>query len=375
MNLSKAIRQVCVTAACVMLGTATVFAADMGQASGSNVNVREAAGTDAAVLGQISSGTDYQVTGKSGSWYQISYQGQNGFVSSEFFHLTETEGTVTASGVNIRAEATTNSNVLGSVNAGDTLTAVGRLDGWYQIEFNGQEAYISEDYLSGDYLSSLSVSGNTDPQITPAAAEVKYAVVTAQSGLKLRKEASTNSIVLTVLPYGTVVDVDRQGTEWVRVITEDGQKGYVSAEYVSVRSGEAPSRGSSTASSAKGEEIVAYAEQFIGTPYVWGGTNLNTGVDCSGFVYAVFRDFSISLNRSSASMASNGVAVSKSDLQAGDLVFFNAGGDSGISHVGIYMGDGNYIHSTDGAAYGVTVTSMSSSYSANTYVTARRVIR
>ena len=378
MNLSKAIRQVCVTAACVMLGTATVFAADMGQATSSNVNVREAAGTNAAVLGQISSGSEYQVTGKSGSWYQISYNGQNGFVSSDYFKLTETEGTVTGSGVNIRAEASTNSNVLGSVNAGDTLTAVGRVDGWYQVEYNGQQAYISKDYLSGDYLSSLTVIGNTDPQITPAAAEVKYAVVTAESGLKLRKEASTNSIVLTVLPYGTVVDVDRQGTEWVRVIIEDGQKGYVSADYVSIRSGEEPSRGSSSASSAssaKGEEIVAYAEQFIGTPYVWGGTNLNTGVDCSGFVYAVFRDFGISLNRSSASMASNGVAVSKSDLQAGDLVFFNTGGDSTISHVGIYMGDGNYIHSTDGAAYGVTVTSLSSSYSANTYVTARRVIR
>ncbi len=74
-------------------------------------------------------------------------------------------------------------------------------------------------------------------------------------------------------------------------------------------------------------------------------------------------------------MVSNGIEVSKSDLQAGDLVFFNAGGSSGISHVGIYMGDGNYIHSTDGAAYGVTTTSLSSSYSANTYVTARRVIR
>ena len=67
-----------------------------------------------------------------------------------------------------------------------------------------------------------------------------------------------------------MVDVDRQGTEWVRVITDDGQKGYVSADYVSIRSGEEePSRGSSSASSAKGEEIVAYAEQFIGTPYVW----------------------------------------------------------------------------------------------------------
>ena len=84
MNLSKAIRQVCVTAACVMLGTATVFAADMGQANGTNVNVREAAGTDAAVLGQISSGSEYQVTGKSGSWYQISYNHNNLFYNQAY---------------------------------------------------------------------------------------------------------------------------------------------------------------------------------------------------------------------------------------------------------------------------------------------------
>ena len=374
MITSKLIRQICLTTVCAMIGTTTVFAADMGQATGNNVNVRTAAGTDAEVLGKIQTGSNYTVTGKSGSWYQIDYNGQIGFVSGDYFQLTETEGTVTGTDVNIRSDATTSSNVIGSVNTGDTLTAVGRSDGWYQVQYQGREGYISEDYLFGDYLSSLTVVGTANPEITQASADVQYAMVTANSGLKLRKEASLNSIVLTVLPYGTVLDVDRVGPEWVRVITDDGQKGYVSAEYVSVRSGEKPSRSSSSAS-AKGAEIVAYAKQFIGTPYVWGGTDLNNGVDCSGFVYAVLRDFGISVNRSSSSMASNGIEVAKSELQAGDLVFFNSGGNSAISHVGIYMGDGNYIHSTDGAASGVTVTSLNSGYSANTYVTARRVIR
>lgn len=215
---------------------------------------------------------------------------------------------------------------------------------------------------------------NTDPNLTMVASETQYAVVTAPSGLNLRKEASLISHILKVLPYGTVATVDRVGPEWVRIITDDGVKGYVSAEYVSLRSADEMSRAAS-ASASKGAEIVSYASQFIGTPYVWGGTNLRSGVDCSGFVYAVLRDFGISVNRSSASMASNGVEVAKSQLQAGDLVFFNSGGNSRISHVGIYMGDGNYIHSTDGAAYGVTVTPLNSGYSANTYVTARRVIR
>ena len=127
--------------------------------------------------------------------------------------------------------------------------------------------------------------------------------------------------------------------------------------------------------SGNGSAVVAYGKQFIGTPYVWGGTNLNKGVDCSGFVYSVYKNFGISLNRSSYQMVNNGVEVSKSNLQAGDLVFFNSGGDSRISHVGIYCGDGTYVHSTDGKAYGVTVTDLNSGYSAKTYVTARRVLR
>lgn len=201
--------------------------------------------------------------------------------------------------------------------------------------------------------------------------EETYGVVTASTGLKLRKEASLISNVLTVLPYGTEVNIDRVGQEWIRIITDGGQKGYVSAEFLSIREGARTSR----SNTSKGAEVIAYAKQFIGTPYVWGGTNLTSGVDCSGFVYAVMKNYGISLNRSSYAMATNGVEVAKSELQAGDLVFFNAGGDSRISHVGIYMGDGNYIHSTDGAAYGVTITSLSSDYSARTYVTARRVLR
>lgn len=104
-----------------------------------------------------------------------------------------------------------------------------------------------------------------------------------------------------------------------------------------------------------------------------GRHDLNTGVDCSGFVYAVYKNFGITLSRSSASMTSNGVEVSKANLQAGDLVFFNTGGNSSISHVGIYCGDGTYVHSTDGKGNGVTVTNLNSGYSANTYVTARRI--
>ena len=131
------------------------------------------------------------------------------------------------------------------------------------------------------------------------------------------------------------------------------------------------------ANTSLAQEIVDFAKQYIGTSYQWGGTNLKSGVDCSGFVYSVMKNFGISLSRSSASMAaSNGSPVSKSDLQMGDLVFFDTSGanDGNISHVGIYIGNGKYIHSSSGAAWGVTISSLGDAYSARTYVTARRVL-
>ena len=374
MGIDRTIKQICLTAVLAALGTTTAFAADMGQASGTNVNVRADASASAGILGKIDSGAEFAVLDKVGDWFQISYQGADAFVSADYFEVTKADATIDGSGVNVREKATTASDSLGKYSNGDAVTVTGQNDGWYQISYQGGTAYVSKDYVTGAYLKDVPEIANEAVQTMQTAqpAAATYGIVTANSGLKLREEASTSAAVLAVLPCGAEVDVDRVGTEWIKVSTDDGQVGYVSAEYLSTRTGEKTTRSANT---SKGAAVVSYGKQFVGTPYVWGGTNLKSGVDCSGFVYAVYRDFGITLNRSSETMASNGVAVSKSDLAAGDLVFFNTGGDSAISHVGIYCGDGTYVHSTDGKGNGVVVTDLNSGYSANTYATARRVLK
>lgn len=347
----------------VALSSVVAFGAT-GQATGTNVNVRAAADTSTAVLTQINQGTSYEVLGADGNWVKISVNGKEGYVYGEYFQVNSAEGTVTGSGVNIRSGASTSTSVLGSANKGDSFTATALESGFYKINYNGGTGYISQDYFSGTYLKYLSSSSSSSNQV--------YGVVTAETGLKLRAAASTSSDVITVLPYGTEFDIVSTGSEWLQVKTDVGQSGYVSADYVSVKSGTRTSRSNS---SSQGQAVVDYAKQFIGTPYVWGGTDLNNGVDCSGFVYSVYKHFGITLNRSSYTMVNHGVEVAKANLQPGDLVFFNSGSGTSICHVGIYIGGNQYIHSTDGAAYGVTITSLSSDYSARTYVTARRILR
>ncbi|MDD4843126.1 MAG: SH3 domain-containing protein [Anaerotignum sp.] len=369
MIVSKALKQVCIATSIVMASSSITFAADMGQATEAAVNIRKEADGGADVVAKIDKGSEYTVLGKSGDWYQISYDSEDAFVSADFFEITKTDAVATGNDVNVRKSPSADGDILGQLAEGKEVIVTGQSGDWYRISYDGQSGYVNKDYISGELLtgaSSIAVE-NAGQDI-----EQTYGVVTAATGVKLRKEASMISIVLTVLPYGSEVNIDRVGQQWVRIITDDGVKGYVSAEFLSIRKGERTTR---SYAFSKGAEVVAYAKQFIGTPYVWGGTSLTKGVDCSGFVYSVMKHFGITLNRASYSMASNGIAVSKAELQAGDLVFFNSGGNSGICHVGIYMGDGNYIHSTNGAAYGVTITALNSDYSARTYVTARRVIR
>lgn len=130
-------------------------------------------------------------------------------------------------------------------------------------------------------------------------------------------------------------------------------------------------RGTTTRPSQK---VIDFAKKFLGLRYRWGGTTTK-GFDCSGFVKYVFKNFGITLNRTSSMQAKNGTYIKKANLQTGDIVFFDTnGGNNRINHVGIYIGGGKFIHSSSSHS-GVTISSLSSGFYSRSYMTARRVLK
>jgi len=355
----------------------SAFAALQGSVNENGINVRVAASKDSAKVGMLEEGSQVEILAKEGDWFQIAYDNEYGvYVAAEYVTVQNAVGEIISDNVNIRQEPSTTSTIVAATKTGDIVTVVAKDDEWLKIvRLNGDVAYVSTDFVKGNMIDYVADFDADDVKTAEAGdSATVYAIVTATSGLNVRSEASTDSKKLELIYPGDVMDVIEVGSKWVKVETASGNIGFVSADYVSVRTGEKPSRGSS---SAKGEAVVAYAKQFLGTPYVWGGTNLTRGVDCSGFVYSVYKNFGITLNRTSRAMASNGVTVSKADLQPGDIILFDTTGvnDGGISHVGIYIGNDQYIHSSSGRAYSVIISDLYNAYGKRTYVTARRILR
>lgn len=164
------------------------------------------------------------------------------------------------------------------------------------------------------------------------------------------------------------IKVVGKNDEWYKVIIDD-KEGWVYNQYVEVaRKDLIPY------TKVKGEEVVEYGMKFIGTPYVWGGNNLRAGVDCSGFTQQVFKAFDVDISRVSYMQATDGPEVGVNQLRTGDLLFFDTNGINrgNISHVGIYVGNGKFIHSESDR--GVTISNLKSPYYDRNFVKAIRVL-
>jgi cell wall-associated NlpC family hydrolase len=214
--------------------------------------------------------------------------------------------------------------------------------------------------------------------ITTYADENKTGTITASS-LNLRSGPSTSDMIISSLTKGQSLTILKSSGSWYNVLGPDGISGWVNSTYVSTKNA-VVSRGSITrgeqtkAATDIDSEIVSFAKDLLGVKYVWGGIT-PAGFDCSGFVKYVYDHFDINIDRVSTSQATQGVAVDKADLEPGDLVFFDTnGGHNRINHVGIYIGDGNFIQaSSSRSAHKVVISSLTTGFYDDCYMRARRL--
>ena len=291
-------------------------------------------------------------------------------------HTKNGIGFVTASSLRLRSSASSDSKTLDYAPGNDVAVVLGKSGSWYKVNYNLQVGYMHQDYL--DYS-------------TRENGELGYGRINGNN-VKVRSGPGTSYPILTAGYEGDKAYIIGINNQWFKVIFGE-HIGYIRSDYVDLT--EIPYENQDSSKSplffrggvstgikpsvealqgntgpALSSKIINTAKKYIGVPYLWGGTTPK-GFDCSGFVQYVFKANGITLLRTSREQYTEGVRVSKSNLQPGDLVFFNTSG-KGVSHVGIYIGDGKFIHS--GTTRGVVIAELFSDYWMNLYLGARRVL-
>ena len=247
--------------------------------------------------------------------------------------------------VNIRKEPNTDSEVLGKLYSNAVAQILEETDdGWCKIKSGDVTGYVKKEFVTtGEKAKEIAEETST-----------LVATVTTET-LRVRAAADMESDVITLVPQGEKLDIISETDGWIEVNTSDGQ-GFISAdfadvenEYVEAESKEAEearitsesaSSGSASGSSL-GQKVANYALQFVGNPYVWGGTSLTNGADCSGFVLSVFAHFGYTMPHNDAADRSMGTAVDGlANAQPGDVVCY-------YGHVGIYIGGGQIVNASN----------------------------
>lgn len=239
--------------------------------------------------------------------------------------------------LNVRETPDLEGKLLGKLPMNAGCEILETLDGWYKVRSGNVEGYVSAEFL---------LTGEAANQ---RAAEVIATVAKVNADmLMVREQPNTDCTIITRVAEGEELEVVEQLDGWVK-INIDNETGYVCADYVSVYQSlpkgvtlKELSYGDGVSNTAV--DLIEYAKQFLGNPYVYGGTSLTKGTDCSGFTMRVFEHFGYSLSRTSREQAYNGTRVSLSEIQPGDLLFYKHG--STIGHVAIYIGNGQIIHAS-----------------------------
>lgn len=364
--MKKAMRQGCFLLIVGVLFFALTAEADVlgtGVVKADALRVRTTPSEDADTVTYLNNGTIVQVYEALGEWYKISYDAYTGYVSAEYLMYTPEDGaaeepqtgTITGNHVRFRSGPSLDAGIMFEMNKGTTVTVLSGQGDWCQVSYNGQTGYVSTDYIIVGDLPDFNDSG-------------EKGIITG-SCVNVRSEPSTDSAILTKVYCGAVVSLGSFSNNWYEAAC-NGVTGYISADYVR--------KYDPAAASAIGSDIAATALSYVGTPYVYGGAS-SKGFDCSGFTMYIYSLYGYSLPHSATSQWNgSGTYVERKDLQPGDLVLFcdpSRSGGKACSHVGIYIGNGEFVHASSGSRSGrmVRVSSLSENYYSSYYVGAKRV--
>lgn len=237
--------------------------------------------------------------------------------------------------LNVRASGSQDAELVGIMPENGACELLDTAGEWYRIKSGDVEGYVLGSYI---------ISGN-DAMVRADSAAAEMATITCDT-LMLRQEPNTESSIVAQMPNGEKIEVIEKLDGWIKA-SVDGDEGYCNSEYVSIAV-ELPQAMTmeqyNTSGSSAGGSLSSYALQFVGNPYVWGGTSLTKGADCSGFTMTIYAKYGVSLPHSAAAQAGMGRKVNASEAQPGDLFFYGSTGN--IGHVGIYIGNGQIVHAS-----------------------------
>ncbi|PGA04925.1 SH3 domain-containing protein [Bacillus toyonensis] len=359
----------------------------------SSLRVRTGPSTSHTTVASITKGQVVQVVGEVQDWFKINYAGQAAYISKDYVTkggsnengsqgnnqnnnqnnnvTVQTGGTyvVNATSLRVRTGPAAYHSVIGGVLNGTTLNVVGSEGSWFKVNYQGKTGFVSSEFVKFVKGGTATPEQPKQPEKPNQGAIGDYYI--NASALNVRSGEGTNYRIIGALSQGQKVQVISENSGWSK-INYNGQNGYIGTRFLSKTpvggAVDKPNNNNNNQNnnnqnnntgnnSGDTSSLLAYAKSMQGVPYVWGGTSAN-GVDCSGYIYHVFKKFGHNISRQSVAGYWSSLPKTSSP-QPGDLIYFQNTYKAGPSHMGIYLGGGSFIQSGD---KGVAIASLSNSY-------------
>lgn len=342
------------------------------------VNIRKSPSTNAKILGKLYEGSSCKILEEKDGWTKIESGSVTGYIKSEYlakgaeaeklatkygtYYANVIPGTIT---LNVRTKPNTNCTILTQIPEDEYYEVLSIGKYWVKISIDGDKGYVAKEFvrLHAKFKKAISIEEEeAEARRKAAAAAAEQERLAALAAEQERNSSSNSGSSGSNSGNSSRNTSQRSSGSSHRSSGSSNSSSKKSSGSSHKSSGSSHKSGGSShkssspsVSSGSGSAIAAYAQNFVGNPYVYGGTSLTSGADCSGFTMSVYMQFGYSLPHSSAAQAGCGKSVSLSAVQPGDLIFYKNGGS--IGHVALYIGGGQVVHASN-PTDGIKISSM-----------------